>query len=204
MEGWHTFTWKKSRALALAALLLVSLGTTATAAVVKPASGGGGEPFKNGDLFISVVGLGLAGADGTSSTPSIGVEVEKAIAPEWSVGGVVGYSSSEQKYNYYYGEYGWKYTYVLVAARGGYHFVKFIKSPKLDAYAGLTLGYNHVTVKDVGNGLYSNYFTYKASGSYVLYGAHVGGRYFFNPNLAAQLELGYGIGYLSAGLCWKF
>jgi hypothetical protein len=205
MEDHRTSVQSKLWGPALVALLLVGLSVNALAAATPASAGRANDSFNKGDLIVSgVVGLGVAGTYGHTTSPSICVEVEKAITPEWSVGGVLGYASSQQKYSYYYGEYGWKYTYTIIGARGGYHFVKFIKNPKLDGYAGATLGYNHVTVSDIGNNAYSRYYTYKASDSYLLYGIHAGGRYFFNPNFAGQAELGYGIGFLSVGLCWKF
>ena len=42
------------------------------------------------------------------------------------------------------------------------------------------------------------------SASYLEFGGFVGGRYYFSPNLAAQAELGYGLGILNIGIAYKF
>ena len=126
--------------------------------------------------------------------PPISVSYEKAVTDKISVGGIIGYSSS--KYSYFTDE-DYKYTYILIGARGNYHFAT---SEKFDPYAGLTLGYNIVSVS-APSGQSSNY-TAKASA--LLFGAQIGANYYFSPNLGAFAELGYGIGILTIGLSAKF
>jgi len=181
-----------SRAVLALAVAAGVLGTVTTSRA---------DSFTANDKQISaVVGFGLAGIYGDASQPVIGVEYNQAINPNWSLGGVIGRATSSQSYNYFYGNYSWKYTYTVIAARGAYHFVQQIKNPKLDGYVGATLGYNDVSASYSGPaGI--NYSS--ASASYALYGIYGGGTYAMSPKWGWQAELGYGVGYLSAGVYWK-
>jgi hypothetical protein len=40
--------------------------------------------------------------------------------------------------------------------------------------------------------------------SAILYGAHLGARYYFTDNIGAHAELGYGISVLTLGASFKF
>ena len=142
------------------------------------------------------IGPGLAGIYGTMDVPAISLGFQAGVHEKISVGGIVGYSSSS------YGEadYTWTYTYFFIGARGEYHFVD-LDVKDLDLYAGLTLGYNIVSVSEPTG--YSNYFNYSAGTSYLLYGFHVGGKYFFTDRIGAFLELGYGVGYITVGVTFK-
>jgi hypothetical protein len=71
--------------------------------------------------------------------------------------------------------------------------------PKIDSYAGLTLGYNIVSSKEIGT-VRSGY---SASSSYFLYVGHLGLRYYFSQQLGAQVELGYGLGVINVGISYK-
>ena len=98
--------------------------------------------------------------------------------------------------------YNWSYSYIFIGGRGEYHFDKSelkIQNDNLDLYAGLTLGFNIVTVSE------PNIVTggYSAQGSYFLFGLHIGGRYYFSQNIGAFLELGYGVGYITGGVSFK-
>lgn len=151
------------------------------------------SPFEKNSKVLQV-GLGLGGgfATGNISMPPLQVRYDHGITENISIGGVVGFAGS--KYDYPGGKL--KYSYLLVAARGNYHFD--INVEKLDLYAGLTLGYNNVTSKYTGAG------GFKADGSSVLFGAQVGANYYIKENLALWADLGYGLGYLNLGVAFKF
>ncbi|MFW6289676.1 MAG: hypothetical protein ACOC0R_01810, partial [Mariniphaga sp.] len=85
----------------------------------------------------------------------------------------------------------------LLGARGALHY-QFIE--QLDTYAGLMLGYRVVSWNTSASGV--NFATAAASG--FLSAFYIGGRYYFNENIAAMLELGYGIAYLNLGVAIKF
>ncbi len=159
--------------------------------------------YKKGDQVINVgIGIGgLAGAYGTGSVAITG-GYEYGVTENISLGGVVGYSSSTDDFGF---GYGWKYTYIIIGARGAYH-VDLFHNPNIDTYGGILLGYNIVSSKATGNfpTLYGySLGSYSASSSYLEYGIFVGGRYYFNPHWAVQAELGYGLGILNVGLAYR-
>jgi hypothetical protein len=97
--------------------------------------------------------------------------------------------------------YKWTYgKYTLmdigIGARAMYHF-GFLKN--LDTYAGVTLGYTIQTSTGDAKDWYKGV-------SYFLWGAKLGGRYFFTNNIGAYLELDYLVLFFtpSVGLSLKF
>lgn len=152
---------------------------------------------KGNNLIHAGIGFGLAGAYGSSTVPPITVGYEYGFEEKISLGGVLGYAGSKETWGF--GE--WTYSYIVIGARGGYHFLE--NNPNLDAYAGLMLGYNIVSssASTVNTGFGS--FSASASGSYMIFGIYGGVRYYFNPNLAVQGELGYGLGFFNIGVAYK-
>jgi hypothetical protein len=156
------------------------------------------------DMNLSAgVGIGMYGIYGSSSTPPIFVAFDAAvpsISPKVSLGGIVAYSGSSDDFGY--GK--WSYTYIVIAARGDYHFLE--NNQKIDAYGGLGLGYTIVSSSVTwNNATYQNLFGgyYSASASYFFYDFHVGGRYYFSPKFGVMAELGYGVGFLRLGVTYK-
>jgi hypothetical protein len=104
--------------------------------------------------------------------------------------------------------YKFTYTDFAIGARGMYHF-NFL--PKLDAYAGLVLGWVLGSAKEeyTGDWPEAAKSVYKAPGAgaipYFLFGANIGARYFFTDTIGAYLELGYSrLQVASLGLSVKF
>lgn len=156
-----------------------------------------GQGYKKGvnNLNAGVSIGGLAGFYGSSDFPPISVGLQFGIHEKFSVGGIIGYASSSYDLGFFNNaNYTWTYRYIIVGARGEYHFME----PKddFDLYGGLTIGYNIVSVDEPTG--YSGFYT--AEASYLLYGFHAGGRYLFSKNIGAFAELGYGIGYFTIGL----
>ncbi|MCX7984055.1 MAG: hypothetical protein N3A63_04020 [Bacteroidetes bacterium] len=152
--------------------------------------------YKQGDLVISgMLGLGgVAGLYGEAGMPPISASVDYGYNENISIGALVGIATSEESY-FWGGK--WKYTYTIIGARGQYHY-DFLKNSNIDTYGGIMIGYNIVSSSWEGPGVGAG-----SSGSYLLYGGFIGGRYYFTPNLAGQLELGYGMGYLTLGIAYK-
>ncbi len=175
----------------LAMLLCLALVTTPTYAQ--------SNAFNKGDKVVSLgLGFGLGGVYGSSSTPTFSLGFDYGLdVPKISIGGLVAYASSSDDFGY---GYSWKYTYIVIGARGAYHFLEDNKN--IDAYAGLILGYNVVSASWNGTIAQPGY-GYSASASYMLFGAFVGGRYYFSPKFAVFAELGYGAGIITAGLSYK-
>ena len=156
-----------------------------------------GVSFDKSTSYLHI-GIGFGGGfyTGSITTPPVSASFEAAVTEKISVGGIIGYSSS--KYNYGGFTDDVKYTYLLIGARGNYHFAT---SEKFDPFVGLTLGYNIVNFKDQAPSSYGNY---SAKASALLYGGQIGANYYFSPKFGAFAELGYGIGILTIGLTAKF
>ncbi len=154
---------------------------------------------KSDKIFQVGVGMGYGGIYGDSILPPISGTFDMGYNKNISIGGFVAYSSSEDIFSTGGDEYGWEYSYIGFGGRGAYHYGLF-DSKNIDTYAGLTLGYNVVSISTIGSG-----YSGSASGSYMLFGGFLGLRYFFQPNLAVYTELGYGgLGNATVGLSFKF
>ena len=160
--------------------------------------------FNKGDKVVNLsVGFGnslYSGAGYSNQTPAIAGSFELGIKDELfdaksslGVGAYAGYTGS--KYTYGPG-YGWKYTDIIIGARGAVHY-QFIE--KLDTYAGVMLGYDIVSVKNFGTGTFGT----SASASRFKFDAFIGGRYYFSDRFALLLELGSGIAYGNIGIAIK-
>ena len=172
-----------------------------TVALVIPGTVLAQSGFNQKDKLISAgLGLGMYGVYGSSSVPPIFAMYEMGVAEKISVGGLVAYSGSSDEFGF--GK--WSYTYIVVSARGSYHFLEGQKN--FDAYAGAGLGYDivssSVSWKDP---TYQNLYggRYSAGAGYFFFDVHVGGRYYFSPHFAAMAELGYGVGFFRIGVTYK-
>lgn len=157
-------------------------------------SGTWAQSYEKGDKLLNVgVGLGTYGAGGLGLGGSFEVGIHESI----SVGVLGGYSGRSN----YLGS-GTRWSVLTIGARGSYHFNELLDldNDKLDLYAGLGLGYRNVSFKvdGFGNVFANNY------GGGVLFLGHIGGKYYFQPNMAIFAELGSGFGTLQAGVSFKF
>jgi hypothetical protein len=160
--------------------------------------------FLKGDKVVNFgLGLGSIWYTGTyyktqvppvSASFEIGIVdniLEKAVI---GVGGYMAYSS----YKSDYGTGGWKYSNVVIGARGNFHYPLV---DHLDTYAGVMLGYNIATDKAWGN--YSGSLHSTSYGG-IRTAEYVGARYYFSNNFAAMAEIGYGVTILNFGVSLKF
>ncbi|MCU0462851.1 MAG: hypothetical protein MUF36_12715 [Bacteroidales bacterium] len=108
------------------------------------------------------------------------------------VGPYVGFSS--RKYEYL--TYGYKYTDIVIGARGSFHY-PFLD--KLDTYAGVLIGWNVTTYKEIGTPVGLD-----PDKGHLAHSEFIGARYYFSNNLAVFAELGYGISWLTGGIALKF
>jgi hypothetical protein len=160
--------------------------------------------FTEGDKVLNL-GLGIGstlytGSAYGSSIPPLSASLEMNVADEVfdenssiGVGGYLGYAG----YNFtgFGGDY--SFSNFILGARGALHY-QFIE--QLDTYAGLMLGYNIVSWSSSAGGFDFG----SAAGGGFISSFYIGGRYYFNENIAAMLELGYGIAYLNIGVAFKF
>jgi hypothetical protein len=161
--------------------------------------------FLKGSKALNLgVGLGLGygyGLSGLHSTPAMSASFEYGVADNIGpgtigVGGMVGYKS----YGWKSGGYKGSWSNIMVSARGTYHYDVF-ENPKLDTYAGISLGIRHERYSDnAGTDIYYS----KTSASYITSGIFVGGRYYFSDKIGAFGEVGYDMSYLKLGLTAKF
>lgn len=154
--------------------------------------------FDKGNIMANI-GIGFGNLywgsgykSGIPVNPSISVEY--GITEQISVGGTAGFSVSK-----FAGPgYEYKYNGIFFGARGSYHL---FTSDKLDPYAGLSLGYVSVSVKEKSGT--AAVFTPK--GSSLGWGAHVGARYYFQPNIGVYAEVGASsFSILNLGGVFKF
>lgn len=159
--------------------------------------------FNEGDKVLNLgIGFGstlYSGSYYTNRIPPVSASFEVGVKDELfdensslGIGGYLGYTGAKWDYM----NYGWSYTSIIAGARGALHY-QFVDN--LDTYTGLMLGYNIVSSKSHGTaGNISN-----SVGSGLTFSWILGGRYYFNDNLAGLLELGYGVAYLNVGIALK-
>lgn len=160
--------------------------------------------FEKGDKVLNLgLGIGSALYSGSyykSGIPPISASFEVGVKDgvlekgSIGVGGYMAYSS----YKWEYSGWGWKYTNIIIGARGTFHYPLV---NKLDTYTGLVLGYNIATSKEFGTSIG---YDYSASSGGLVYSWFVGGRYYFTEKFGVMAELGVGITYLNVGVALKF
>ena len=169
------------------------------------------QEFVKGTNIVSAgIGLGssILSYSGASQTPALSLQYERGV---WDIGGpgVVslggyigykGYSSSGKAGSFSYDQ---KWHYTVVGLRSAYHYNGF-DAEKLDVYGGAMLSYNHLSYSYNDNGGGGSVTGSGSYGSAVGLSLYLGGRYFFTDNIAALVELGYGVSYLNVGIAIKF
>ncbi|MFA7418824.1 MAG: hypothetical protein WCZ90_03985 [Melioribacteraceae bacterium] len=153
---------------------------------------------QNGKVLNIGAGFGF-GVEGDATIPPLSVGLQFGLTDKISVGGIVGYAGSKYDFGFFGKSYEWKYNYIIIGARGEYHFME--PNNKLDAYGGATVGYNVVSVTEPSN--LGMGVSYSAASSAVLIGFHVGARYAISNSWGVFGELGYGIGYVTAGAFFR-
>lgn len=157
--------------------------------------------YAQGDKLLNV-GIGVNGFYGRGLP--LGASFEYGITPEISVGAQIDFYTYNYGYNYGAGlNNKFRYTFIPIAIRGSYHVNELLNlnNDKVDLYGGLQLGYYLSSYSgDNGfNGIYND-----AYGSRAFFGVHIGGKYYFKPNLGAFAEVGYGVSALKLGVAFKF
>lgn len=161
------------------------------------------QTFKKGDLVGNLgVAFGWYGYSyygaGVTSLPAFTLSLEDGIVDINNVGiisagGIIGIKHGSWSY---YSTDG-SYNDFVVAARGALH-PAFIKVKKLDTYAGIALGVRIHNEKYPYSGYINDNYTQALESLYI------GARYFFTDKFAGFSELGYGLGYFTIGVSYKF
>jgi hypothetical protein len=152
--------------------------------------------YKKGDQVGSVAfGLGsfVVESGATGGVPPLSFAYDYGFNENISLGGLISYTSASEDF----GVYNWKWTYIIIGARGAYHY-DLLHNANVDTYAGLMLGY------DIAS--FSSTPSYPLSPSYggMVFSGYAGARYYFTPQLAAQAEVGFGLALLNIGVAYKF
>jgi hypothetical protein len=179
---------------------VIAVGVLVVLVVTAGGPGYAQNAFNQKDMVLSAgLGFGMEGLYGSSTLPPIFVAFETGLpsVEKVTVGGIVAYSGSSADFP----GGSWKYKYIVIAARGSYHFLENNKD--IDAYAGAGLGYDIVSSSVTYTNPAIHPFGYSAGASYFFFDIHAGARYYFTPKLAAMGELGYGAGFLRLGLSYK-
>lgn len=178
-------------------LILAIALMTATTSTIKA------QAFQTGDMVGNLgVGFGWYGYGyGATSLPAISLSVEKGIKDienigPLSIGGIVGFKHASYAWT---NVYDWTWNDVIIAARGAIHY-DLLKNDKIDTYGGVGLGLRLQSYTDY------NILGQKGHSTSIhpLFALYLGGRYYFTDKLAGFGELGYGLGYLTLGLSYKF
>jgi hypothetical protein len=186
----------KKKVLLTAGLLFSLFATNSLFA--QNTNGAGFRDVKGVNLLNAGIGLGSYGLSGTGGIP-LTASFEHGFTRNISAGATLGFIQKKYAYD-------WKYTYLLLGARGSYHLNEAFKieNSKVDVYAGLGLLYRRYSFKYTHNDADEPLYDLSSSGGEMDFEIHAGGRYLFNNNLGAFAELGYGISPLQVGLTLKF
>ncbi len=161
------------------------------------------QSFGKGSTRVHA-GIGIGSPYISSGTkmgvPPIHASFELGVTDKIGVGGLLGYTSSSIEEQFFTTSYSWKFSYLIVGARGAYHF---LTDDKMDLYGGLMLGYNIANARFESNDSSLNSFVTEPTAGGVAYGFFAGGRYNLKNNLAVFAELGYSISWISAGVCFN-
>lgn len=173
--------------------------------------------YQTGQVDLNIgVGLGniVAGSGSTSAIAPISASLEYGVTDNIGLSAYLGYTGASYSYTGSYisptlGPTGYidtyKWSFLILGARGAYHLGNIVKVEKLDLYGGLMLGYN------IANSSFSSTDGSRANITYggssfggFIWSLYAGGRYRFNDKVGVFGELGYGIAYLTVGVNFKF
>jgi hypothetical protein len=167
--------------------------------------------FKKNDIVgNATIGFGRTvyiGDEYKTTVPAIAMSGEVGFMDNFlndaviGVGGYVGYSAFKTAFQTGGVTYGYKYSDLILAARGTFHY-PFVDN--LDTYAGILIGFEFVSSR-----YYDDYDGTEIPGSSdignpLAWSTFVGARYYFNKNLSACAEVGYGIAFINLGVGYKF
>lgn len=171
--------------------------------------------FNDGENVLGA-GLGLLGGyssgwsgGGYSQSPAINLHFDHAMGElgpgTWGLGGYFGYKTSKYRSRYLtYYDVDYRYTHIVIGARGTWHYNEWHGDSNLDTYGGLMLGFHSSSYKDRTNyGRYGHLNTYSYSGGGLGFGAFLGARYYFSDQIGAYSELGYGLTFFQLGVAVK-
>lgn len=149
------------------------------------------QRIQNGDTQLNA-GVGVGNSFG--SLP-IYAGIEYGLNDDVTIGGEVGFATQKTSNNLLSSKIENTSNLISVAAIANYHFNTLLNIPNnFDVYAGVSLGYNHITNNTTGLPTAGttdvSSLNFKASS--VGFAGQVGARYYFTDNFAVNAEFGGG------------
>lgn len=176
-----------------------------TLAVAALLAFGASAQVQKGEMILGAnIGLGNTVYPAMKALPPIGLEYEHGVYEGLfgidgfclGVGGTIAYTQAKQDY----ASYGFRSSCVAVAAKGYLHY-DFSDLEELDIYAAISLGWKIASTQWIGQP--DPDYIYPDYGGF-LYDVSIGARYWFTDFMAANLEAGYGLSWLKAGINFRF
>ncbi|MGQ0829929.1 MAG: hypothetical protein ACT4ON_16200 [Bacteroidota bacterium] len=153
------------------------------------------------------------------TTPAFSLSYEQAWKPKLGpgylgIGAYMGYQNASYRYDYSYSNYNGNsnygnfyyrhhWNYFMFAARAAYHWDK-LNSENAEVYGGVILGARIQTYSYTTNDPSPNNYKLNDNSFYPAASLLVGARWYFVPKVAAFIEAGYGISYITGGISFKF
>lgn len=134
----------------------------------------------------------------TVGIPPIHASFEMGVTDKIGVGGLIGYTTSTYEQSFFGDSYSWKFSYLLIGARGSYHIKT---TEKYDFYAGAMLAYNAASAKFESTDPELEAFVTEPKVGGMSFGGFLGYRHNFSDKISGFAELGYNIAWISAGVC---
>jgi hypothetical protein len=164
------------------------------------------DSIKQGTFLINAgIGFGTT-LSGSMVVPPLSASVDYALplgGLPFTVGALLGFTTSKYKSGYGIYEYTWSYTGIAIAGRFGYHPDFGVKN--LDVYANIGLGYYIYTGKADYPSNFGGYKYDPDNLSTPYFDFDIGAHYFFTNNIGAFLEVGYSyLSFITAGVALKF
>lgn len=159
------------------------------------------QNYEEGDMNLNA-GIGIGSAmTGDLKLPPISASFEYGLAENIGVGVYFGYATAGEEYNLSNGNsYRWDYQYIVMGARGAYHF---FAEDNFDAYGGLMLGFNLASASFSSDDIEERFVEEVDAGGFT-YSLFAGARYYFNYRFGVFGELGYGVSFLNLGVTLGF
>jgi len=171
------------------------------------------QAFEAGD---NVIGLGV-GAGGyynafgtySSQSPVLMLTYDRGMGFKAGpgivgLGGYIAYKSVAYRYNYfssYY--YDRRWNYIMLGARGTYHWNTWHGIDQLDTYAGVLAGINIIDYQD-NSTVEPGYVRPSYAGTSARTNLFAGARWYFTDGFGAYAELSHGVSFITVGINFKF
>jgi hypothetical protein len=175
-----------------------------------------GRSFDSDSKLLNV-GIGLGGVNYYNNgwgrsyhrSPAFSLTYEQAlpdkVGPGYlGLGGYLGFQNAFYRYNYTYNDYYYRHSwnYWLLAARAAYH-LDVLNWEKGEIYFGAIIGLRIQTYHYSSNSPDKDLHRLNDRSIYPTGSLLAGGRYYLTNKVAAFMEAGYGISFLTLGVTFK-